>query len=172
MIRSRSLVRFLVGVAVIPLIALAGCGSSSKSASAPPTAANGKPATVGITNTSLGNILVDTQGRTLYLFAKDSGTKSACTGSCATAWPPLTATGAPTVGSGADASLLATAMRSDGTTQVVYNGHPVYRFSGDQKAGDTAGQGVVAFGGSWYALSAAGDQVAGSPSTSGGGNGY
>ncbi len=128
--------------------------------------------TVGVTTTSLGDTLVDAQGRTLYLFQKDSGTKSACTGACATAWPPLTAAGTPTVGSGASASLVATAMRSDGKTQVVYNGHPVYRFSGDQKAGDTAGQGLVAYGGSWFAVSPAGDQISGSTSSGGGGNGY
>jgi predicted lipoprotein with Yx(FWY)xxD motif len=175
MIRSTSFVRFVAGAAVVPLIALAlaGCGSSNQaSASAPPTASNGQPATVGIANTDLGNILVDAQGRTLYLFGKDSGTTSACTGSCATFWPPLIATGTPTVGSGANSSLIATAEPSDGKTQVVYNGHPVYRYTGDHKAGDTTGQGLVAFGGGWFALSAAGDQVSTSPSSSGGGNGY
>ncbi|MCU1468212.1 MAG: hypothetical protein JWM72_4140 [Actinomycetia bacterium] len=175
MIRSRPFVRSLAGAAVVPLIALAlaGCGSSNKaSASSPPTASNGQPATVGITNTGLGKILVDGQGRTLYLFQKDSGTTSACTGSCTTFWPPLTATGTPTVGSGANSSLIATAMRSDGKTQVVYNGHPVYLYTGDHKAGDTTGQGLVAFGGGWFALSAAGDQISSSAPSSGSGNGY
>jgi predicted lipoprotein with Yx(FWY)xxD motif len=175
MIRSRSSVRFLSGAAVVPLIALAlaGCGSSSKaSSSAPPTASNGQPVTVGVTNTGLGNVLVDGKGLTLYLFQKDSGTTSACTGSCVTFWPPLTATATPTVGSGANSSLIATAMRSDGKTQVVYNGHPLYLYTGDHKAGDTTGQGLVAFGGGWFALSAAGDQVSGSTSSSGSGSGY
>jgi predicted lipoprotein with Yx(FWY)xxD motif len=174
MIRSRSFVRLLAGAAVVSLIALvfAGCGSSSKaSGSTPPTASNGQPATVGVANTSLGNILVNSQGLTLYLFQKDSGTTSACTGSCATFWPPLISTATPTVGSGANASLIATAKRSDGKTQVVYNGHPVYTYTGDHKAGDTTGQGLVAFGGSWFALSGAGDQVTNSVSSSGG-NGY
>ena len=175
MVRSRSLVRFFGGAAVVPLLALAlaGCGSSSKAnASAPPAASNGQPVTVGITNTGLGNVLVDGQGRTLYLFQKDSGTTSACTGSCATFWPPLIATGTPTVGSGANASLTATAVRTDGKKQVVYNGHPVYLYTGDHKAGDTTGQGLVAFGGGWFALSGAGDQISGSSSNSGSGNGY
>jgi predicted lipoprotein with Yx(FWY)xxD motif len=176
MIRSRSfVVRLLAGAAAVPLIALAlaGCGSSSKaSASSSPTASNGQPATIGVTNTALGNILVDAQGRTLYLFQKDSGTKSACTGSCAQFWPPVTVTGTPTVGSGATASLISTAMRTDGKTQVVYNGHPVYLYTGDHKAGDTTGEGLVAFGGSWFALSPAGAQVSGSTSSSGSGNGY
>jgi predicted lipoprotein with Yx(FWY)xxD motif len=175
MIRGRSLVRFVAGAAVVPLIALAlaGCGSSNKAnASARPVASNGQPATVGVANSGLGKVLVDAQGRTLYLFQKDSGTTSACTGACATFWPPLTATGTPTAGSGAKASLVATTMRPDGKSQVVYNGHPVYLYTGDHKAGDTTGQGLVAFGGGWFALSAAGDQVAGPAPSSSGGNGY
>ena len=175
MIRSGSFVRFVAGAAVVPLIALAlaGCGSSSKaSASAPPTAANGQAVTVGVTNTGLGDVLVDAQGRTLYLFQKDSGTTSACTGSCATFWPPLIASGTPTVGSGANAALISTAKRADGKTQVVYNGHPVYTYTGDHKAGDTTGQGLVAFGGGWFALSPAGDQISSPTASSGSGSGY
>jgi predicted lipoprotein with Yx(FWY)xxD motif len=183
MIRKRSLTTFLASAAVVPLIALtlAGCGSSgTSSASAntvPPTTPGGQTATVGVTNSGLGDILVDSQDRTLYLFQKDSGTTSACTGSCATVWPPLIVTGAPSAGTGANATLLATTMRPDGQSQVTYNGHPVYTYAGDHKAGDTTGQGLVAFGGGWFALSSAGDQVSGQPSssgsgTSGGGNGY
>ncbi len=81
-------------------------------------------------------------------------------------------TGSPTAGSGANASLIATTMRSDGKSQVVYNGHPVYLYTGDHRAGDTTGQGLVAFGGGWFALSAAGDQVSGGSPSSSGGNGY
>jgi predicted lipoprotein with Yx(FWY)xxD motif len=175
MIRSRSFVRSLAGAFVVSLIALAlaDCGSSNKaSTSAPPTASNGQPATIGVASSGLGNILVDAQGRTLYLFQKDSGTTSACTGSCVTFWPPLTATAKPTVGSGASSSLITTTMRSDGKTQVVYNGHPVYLYTGDHKPGDTTGQGLVAFGGGWFTLSAAGDQVSNSVSSAGGGSGY
>ena len=168
---------FLAGAAVVPLAALAdaGCGGGSSGASAspaPPKTASGAPATVGVAKTGLGKILVDSQGRTLYLFKKDSGTKSACTGACASAWPPLRANGKATVGSGANASLIAITARSDGKPQVTYGGHPLYLFQGDQKAGDTNGQGVTAFGGGWFTLSAAGHQVAGKPASSGGGNGY
>jgi predicted lipoprotein with Yx(FWY)xxD motif len=130
---------------------------------------SGQAATVGIATSSLGNILVDSRGRTLYLFKKDSGTTSACTGACAAAWPPLRTTGTPTVGSGTNASLVATTTRSDGNPQVTYHGHPVYLFTGDQKAGDTNGQGVTAFGGGWFTLSPAGDQISGSAPSSGGG---
>jgi predicted lipoprotein with Yx(FWY)xxD motif len=132
-------------------VALASCGSSSggntSGSSAPPKTANGQPATVGVANENLGNILVDAQGRTLYLFRRDRGTKSACTGACAIAWPPLRATGTPTVGVGVTASIVATSARSDGNPQVTYNGHPLYLFSGDQKPSDTNGEGVNAFRG-------------------------
>jgi predicted lipoprotein with Yx(FWY)xxD motif len=173
MTRSRS-ITFLASLAALPLaaVALAGCGSSGSSASAspaPPKTASGGSATVGVANSGLGKILVNSQSRTLYLFQKDTGTKSTCYGACVQNWPPLRAAGKATAGSGADASLLGTTMRSDGKPQVTYNGHPLYLFSGDSKAGDTSGEGINAFGGSWYALSAAGDQVSGTPSSSGGG---
>jgi predicted lipoprotein with Yx(FWY)xxD motif len=177
MIDTRRLT-FIAGAAVVLLAALAlvGCGSGGGSASAqaaPPKTASGQPATIGIADDShLGKILVSSQARTLYLFLKDSGTTSACTDACAAAWPPLRAKGKPTVGSGANASLVGTTTRSDGNPQVTYNGHPLYLFTGDSKPGDTNGQGVNAFGGGWFALSAAGDQVSGQASNSGSNNGY
>ena len=173
MTRNRS-ITLLATAAVIPLtaLALASCGGGGNDATAsqsPPKTANGRPATVGVANGGLGRILVDTQGRTLYLFRKDAGTKSACFGACADAWPPLRAEGKPAVGSGADASLVGTTTRSDGKPQVTYQGHPLYLFQGDQKAGDTTGQGITAFGAAWYALSPQGNQVSEQPSSSGGG---
>jgi predicted lipoprotein with Yx(FWY)xxD motif len=167
MTRTRS-ITLLASATVLVLAAstVAGCGSSSgnnaSGSSAPPKTANGQSATVGVATENLGKILVDSQGRTLYLFRSDSGTKSACTGACAIDWPPLRATGKPTTGVGATGSSVATSARSDGKPQVTYNGHPVYRFSGDQKPGDTNGEGVNAFGGLWYALSSAGNQIVGS----------
>jgi predicted lipoprotein with Yx(FWY)xxD motif len=86
-------------------------------------------------------------------------------------WPPLLASGAATVGNAAKASLLGVSTRSDGKQQVTYNGHPLYRFAGDHKAGDTNGQGVNAFGGSWHALTAAGNAVT-ATAASGGSYGY
>jgi predicted lipoprotein with Yx(FWY)xxD motif len=131
---------------------------------------------VGISNTGIGQILVNSQGRTLYLFRADRGTKSACTGACARAWPPLLRTGKPTVGSGVKASLLGTTTRPEGTTQLTYNSHPLYLFAQDQNAGETNGQGVSAFGAAWFALNSAGNQVTAQPSSSstggGGGSGY
>ena len=174
MTRSRSS-NFLACLAALPLAALflAACGGSDASGSAaPPTTANGRPATIGVANGGLGNVLVNSQGRTLYLFQKDSGTTSACAGECVNEWPPLRANGKLTEGSGASASLAGTSMRSDGTQQVTYNGHPLYLFEGDKKPGDTNGEGVNAFGGNWYALSAAGTQVSSSSNSGGSGYGY
>lgn len=112
--------------------------------------------TLNVATTSLGQILIDAEGRTLYLFENDTGTTSTCTGQCATNWPPLLATGTPTGGLGVEASKIGTTTRSDGGTQVTYNGHPLYRFSGDSAAGDTNGQGV---GGNWFVVSPQGDAI-------------
>jgi predicted lipoprotein with Yx(FWY)xxD motif len=116
-------------------------------------------ATVRVAKTRLGSVLVDGQGHTLYLFTKDSKTASACSGACATAWPPLQGSGTPNVSSGAKASLIGTIKGSGGASQVTYNGHPLYGFVKDTKSGDTNGEGVTAFGGSWFAISPAGKQV-------------
>ena len=172
--RKRSFT-FLAGGALLLLAALAvaGCGGGGSSASAgPPKTASGAAATVGVSSVGLGKVLVDSQGRTLYLFTRDSGTMSECTGACAVNWPPLMATGKPTIGSGADASLVSTTSRSGAAKQVTYNGHPLYLFKNDKSPGDTNGQALNAFGGNWYALSPAGDQISSQPSSSGGGNGY
>ena len=178
MISLRSARTSLAGGAIVALagLALTACGSSGGTASSspePPKTNSGKTATVGVTSTSLGNTLVDAKGRTLYLFKKDTGTTSNCTGACAAAWPPLIASGTPSIGSGAKASLIGTTQRSDGKTQVTYNGHPLYLFSGDNSPGDTNGQGVTAFGAAWFAVAPSGSQVSGSSSSSSsGGSGF
>src|SRR5256886_9199868 len=146
--KRRSTSTLFASAAVIALIALAGCGSSHTSAStaarstAPATTA---PPTVAVGNSGLGNILVDSQGRTVYVFGADSGTTSACNGACAAAWPPVQVTGTPTAGNGADAALVGTTSRSDGTKQATYDGHPLYTFTGHNQAGDPNGEGRVAF---------------------------
>lgn len=157
--RPRS-ITIVAAAAAIPLTALAvaGCGGGGGAAA---TLSNGAhSATVRVASQgSLGNILVDAQGRTLYLFKKDAGAKSACFGGCASEWPPLRAAGTATVGAGANAALLATTARSDGSAGITYNGHPLYRFAGDTQPGDANGQGLDDFGGAWYALSPAGRQI-------------
>ncbi len=173
MTRSKPL-GLLSAAVVLPLVALvaAGCGSSGGTSTAAAKTAGGSSATVSVANTGLGKILVDSQGKTLYLFAQDTGTKSTCSGGCATAWPPLRASGKPTACGGAKASLLGTTPRSDGQPQVTYDGHPLYGYQGDSRAGDTNGQGVDGFGAPWYVLSANGNEITAASSSAGGGNGY
>lgn len=156
----RLLVIAAASVAVALVAAACGGNSSSSSTNAPASsAAATAAATVAVKTSKLGNILVDGSGRTLYLFQKDTGTTSTCSGACAGGWPPYTTSGAPQAGSGASASLLGTTTRADGKTQVTYHGHPLYYFSGDGKPGDTNGQGLKAFGAEWDVVSAAGDKV-------------
>jgi predicted lipoprotein with Yx(FWY)xxD motif len=177
--RRRTLSTTLSGAAAAGLVAVAvaGCGggggnsASAKAAIGPPRTAAGHSATVGLGSTGLGKVLVNSQGRTLYLFRADHGTTSACTGACASAWPPLRATGKAKVGTGLQASAVTTTKRSDGNPQVSYHGHPLYTYVGDQKAGDTTGQGINAFGAGWFAVTASGAQASGSASGSSGSSG-
>ena len=120
-------------------------------------------ATLSLRQTGLGEILVSAKGRTLYLFMKDVKGKSACSGVCATYWPPLTKTGGVTVGSGVKRALVGTTKRADGRLQVTYNKHPLYTFALDKSAGQTKGQGSRNFGAKWYAVSAQGRPVLRSP---------
>jgi predicted lipoprotein with Yx(FWY)xxD motif len=103
--------------------------------------------------------LVGNGGRTLYLFEGDKNGKPSCMGSCATSWPPYLASAAPQAGSGVNRALLGTVHRSDGTTQVTYNGHPLYYFQGDMNPGSDHGQGLQAFGADWYVVGANGSKI-------------
>jgi predicted lipoprotein with Yx(FWY)xxD motif len=173
MTRSKP-ITFLASAALIPLAALAvaacGGGGSAATAATPKTTSVAS-ATVGVANSSLGSILVNSTGHTLYLFKADSSTMSACTGACASAWPPLLANGTPTTGTGLTASKLGTITRSGGNRQVTYNGHPLYLFIKDTKPGQTTGQGVTAFGAAWFALTPSGSQASAPASSSGSGGG-
>jgi predicted lipoprotein with Yx(FWY)xxD motif len=151
MIRSR-LVPVLAAAAAVLLVAVSA-------ATASPQATSSRTATVKVAHRALGNILVDSKGRTLYLWKKDTGRKSKCFGDCAVNWPPLRVRGRPTAGRRAHGSLLGTTRRSDGSRQVTYKGHPLYRFAGDTKAGDTNGQGLDAFGALWWVVSPSGSQI-------------
>jgi predicted lipoprotein with Yx(FWY)xxD motif len=146
-----------------------GYGSGGSGASA--TTAGGK-ATVAAASSKLGTILVDGSGRTLYLFEKDQPNQSACAGACAAAWPADQSSGNPTAGSGVKASLLGTIHRSDGSTQVTYNHHPLYYYSGDSGAGQENGQGVSAFGATWFVVGPTGDAVSGATATTAANGGY
>jgi predicted lipoprotein with Yx(FWY)xxD motif len=173
----RNPLSLLVAAAALALVAIAvaGCGGGDDQATAATSGSNasGGSSTVGVTDVSgLGKILVDSQGRTAYLFEKDTGSKSTCSGACAQEWPPVATSRKPTAGDGLTASMLGVTKRSDGTTQVTYNGHPLYLFAGDHNPGDTAGQNLDTFGAEWYVLSPAGDKVEGKAKDSGGGYAY
>jgi len=139
-----------VAVALTAALAVSATGHAAGSAAALKTR-HGK----------IGTFLVDGHGHTLYLFQKDKTTRSRCSGACATDWPPLLTSGKAKPSGGVRKALLGTTKRSDGSTQVTYKGHPLYTYSGDQKAGDTNGQGVSAYGARWYAMGPAGKRVGG-----------
>jgi predicted lipoprotein with Yx(FWY)xxD motif len=130
------------------------------------------PATVAVAKVGdLGSVLVNGDGRTLYLFEADTGSTSTCTGECAGIWPALTTSGDATASMGASSSKLGTTTRDDGSTQVTYNGHPVYLYSGDTASGQANGEGLNTYGGLWYAVTTAGTAAMGSGSGSGGNGG-
>lgn len=140
-------------------IATAESGSSSHSgtnasAASSPAAPTGAVA-VGTTR-NLGQFLVDSQGRTLYVFQKDTGTASTCYSACAAIWPPLTASAAPHAGPGVVANQLGRTLRTDGATEVTYDGHPLYYYAADTGPGQTQGQGLNQFGGSWHVIAPSG----------------
>jgi predicted lipoprotein with Yx(FWY)xxD motif len=148
----------------------AGGGTTTSSSSGSTMGA----ATVQVTdNGTYDTILTDGKGNTLYLFEQDQGTKTSCTTGCSSTWPALTVNGGqPTAGDGANASLLGVAKQADGSMQVTYNGHLVYRYSGDSAPGDTNGEGIS---GVWFVVSSTGDavqQATGGASSSSGGYGY
>jgi predicted lipoprotein with Yx(FWY)xxD motif len=132
-------------------------------------AAPAKGAVVSTAKTGLGRILVNSSGRTLYLFGKDRNGKSACSGQCASFWPPLITKGKPGVSRAARASLIGMTKRADGRMQVTYNHHPLYMFAKDKAKGQTNGEGVNAFGGTWDVVSPAGNKLVKNSSSGGGG---
>lgn len=162
-------------VALVGLVA-AGCGgsdSSSDTAAASPTttattggsASGGGVATIDVAdNPDLGQILTDGSGNTVYLFENDENGMSSCSGECATAWPPVTTSGGPKAGNGADQALLGTVKRDDGAEQVTYAGHPLYLYAGDTQPGDANGNELDQFGAEWYALTPDGSNAEGGAS--------
>jgi len=136
--------------------------SAAAQASSPAAAPSSSAAmTIGLVSVSgiPGKFLADSQGRTMYLFEADKGGTSTCTGACAAAWPPVTASGMPTAGGGVDGALLGTVKRPDGTEQVTYNHHPLYYFAADTGAGTAKGQGSKEFGAGWYVVNAMGAKI-------------
>ena len=144
-----------VRIAVIAALAVTTAFAAVASAAS----MSGGGAMVKTHSSSLGKILVDAKGRTLYLFEKDKRDRSACSGQCATFWPPVMTKGKPVAGAGVKASLLGTTRRSNGRMQVTYAGHPLYRFALDTSAGQTKGEGLKKFGAEWYVLAPSGKKI-------------
>ena len=158
--------RRLLSVLTVATGVLAACGGSASTSSSPtpsepstptatasPTAAPATPGptTVATGSTSLGTVLTTPQGLTLYYFTPEKGGVVACTGGCASTWPPLKANGAATKPSSVTGTL-ATVALSDGSMEVTYNGWPLHTYAGDSAAGQTNGQGVA---GKWFAATPA-----------------
>jgi predicted lipoprotein with Yx(FWY)xxD motif len=127
--------------------------------------------TVQLRKTALGKVLVDSRGRSLYLFEADRHGRSSCYGKCASFWPALLVKAKPTAGTGVKASLLGTSRRKNGTRQVTYRGHPLYRFALDKRAGQVKGEDLSNFGAHWYVLNAAGVKVEPGDDSGGAGGG-
>jgi len=164
------------GIALAATACSSGSSSSSTAATPAASSATAQPnsptaaasassstaaVTIGLQSASgiPGKFLVDGKGRSLYLFEADKSTMSTCSGACAAAWPPVTASAMPMAGGGVSQSLLGTTKRADGTEQVTYNGHPLYYFAADTGAGMVKGQGSKEFGAGWYVLNAKGSKI-------------
>jgi predicted lipoprotein with Yx(FWY)xxD motif len=160
-----------VGGALGAAVVVAACSSaaSSGTAAAPASPAGSSSSSSGSSasgatvietaTSSGGTFLTNGSGRAVYLWAKDTGDMSNCTGACAGAWPPVTTTGTATASGAAKASDIGTITRSDGTKQVTYDGHPLYYFSGDSGPGTATGQGNDGFGAKWWLVAPTGSDV-------------
>ena len=147
----------VVAVAALFALGMAGCGNGDETDGG--TDAEPEPAaeaTVDVEASDLGEIVVDAEGKTLYVFLADEGSDSTCYDECEAAWPPLTVDGDPVAGEGVDAALLGTTEREDGSTQVTLDGHPLYYFASDETADDIKGQGV---GDVWFVVAPDGEAI-------------
>lgn len=172
--------RLILVAPVLVALVVAGCGGSDDNGSNTTSTNASSTGTLDVGDTAVGKVLVGPNGHSLYLFEKDKGPESTCSGECAQVWEPFTTTGKPAAGAGVDAAKLTTSKRADGDLQVVYAGHPLYFYEADTKAGDINGQNLDQFGAEWYVLAPSGQKVektASSPdpsssSDSGGGSTY
>jgi predicted lipoprotein with Yx(FWY)xxD motif len=170
--------KLLIPAVASAALLLAACGSSSSpsttsasnggssTAASQPASSQAASIAIGTTSGSAGTYLTGSSGRALYIWVADSNGKSACSGACATAWPPVTATSTPAVSGGASAGDITLISRSDGSKQVAYKGRPLYYYAGDPSSGTTNGQGSSQFGAKWWLISPAGMQVVASASSS------
>jgi predicted lipoprotein with Yx(FWY)xxD motif len=143
------LVSFLTAAVLVP-VALAASGSPHASAAVSPK--------LVVAASQFGPVLFNQDGRALYGFTRDSRGRSACSGECAVKWPPFLVTRKVAAGSRVEASRISTIRRADGSTQVVYAGHPLYFYKGDPKGKLLCGN-FKEFGGLWLAVAASGKLV-------------
>jgi predicted lipoprotein with Yx(FWY)xxD motif len=168
--------RLLITAALCALVPLAGCGGGDDETTTPAETTTGEVAsatkdkqpaggqegsgvTVATHSSDYGTIVTNGGGRALYLFEKETSDRSQCYGACAQAWPPLLTKGEPRAAGGAEASKLGTTKRSDGATQVTYNGHPVYYYVDDTAPGEVGCQNVNEFGGLWLVVDPSGNAI-------------
>jgi predicted lipoprotein with Yx(FWY)xxD motif len=161
---KRYISMFLIVAAAAVVLAVTS-GGNSKAHKAAQVANAGRAASVpanpalDLRRTSLGKVLVDDKGRTLYLFEADKRDMSSCSSACLSIWPALSSTGKPQAHGGVLATKIGTIAGAAGKQQVTYNGHPLYYYAGDQRPGDINGQGLNQFGAAWYVLGANGDKI-------------
>ena len=148
-------VRLLAIAAIFPLVIAACSNGDDTGGGADDEPDEAAETVVAVEDSELGQIVVDSEGRTLYVFLVDETSESTCYDDCEANWPPLTVDGEP-AGDGVDAALLGTTERQDGSTQVTLDGHPLYHFAGDETADDVNGQGV---GDVWYVVSPEGEAI-------------
>lgn len=168
--------RLLTLTSIVAGLAIAGCGgddddsdsasggSDTATTAAETTTATAAPApaatgtTVKLGDSQYGKVLFDDEDQAIYLFDKESGPKAECYGACAEAWPPVLTEGQPRAGAGVKAELLGTTKRDDGTTQVTFNGHPLYLYA-HEGPNEVTCHDVEEFGGLWLAVNAAGNSA-------------
>ena len=136
-------------IAAVAAFFVATSGGTTKTAASSSSA-------VSLEQTSLGPVLVDANGRTLYLFESDRPNVSTLSAAGRAIWPPFTAKAKPAAMGATGAALIGTI---PGSGQVTYDGHPLYYYVGDQQPGQTTGQGLNQFGARWYVLSATGSAI-------------
>jgi len=141
------------------LVFLAAATAATLVVTASPMAAEQAAPTLTVHSSGFGQVLFDGRGFVLYAFTKDSRGLSACSGTCAKAWPPYVVKGAVRAGAGVKAPLLGTVRRSNGSRQVTYAGRPLYFYIGDKKPGQIRCQNVSEFGGLWLVVRASGKLV-------------
>jgi predicted lipoprotein with Yx(FWY)xxD motif len=162
MTRTRMPIPILAILALAVVVIVATSGGSKASTR---TAIAGSSA-ISIRHTPAGRVLVDANGRTLYLFAGDTRNVSRLSAAGRAIWPPFTAASTPAATGGALAPQVGSIPAGAGARQITYNGHPLYYYVGDHGPGQVAGQGLKEFGAKWYVVSGAGRAITTSPSTS------